>query len=193
MKNKWTRREFLGATLVTTASIGVVGVDSLIVDGSIGVKKRIFPTFDSNVRQLLRAAMDEIIPSNDGMPAASQVGGMEYLERIAAQDLQLRHEFDEGLATLDRVSRTQFKEGFMRLSPDQRVRALSELETTAAPGFFRVLRDYVYEAYYLQPEVQKLIGYEFYPFQKPVPLIKPFDETVLAKVRKMPKLYREVG
>lgn len=180
MKNKWTRREFLGATLVTTASIGVVGVDSLIVDGSIG-------------RQLLRAAMDEIIPSNDGMPAASQVGGMEYLERIAAQDLQLRHEFDEGLATLDRVSRAQFKEGFMQLSPDQRVRALSELETTAAPGFFRVLRDYVYEAYYLQPEVQKLIGYEFYPFQKPVPLIKPFDETVLAKVRKMPKLYREVG
>ena len=54
------------------------------------------------------------------------------------------------------------------------------------------LRDLVYEAYYTQPRVWKLIGYEFNPTNEAGPHLKPFDESVLAQVKKMPRRYREV-
>jgi hypothetical protein len=66
------------------------------------------------------------------------------------------------------------------------------LEKRTAPKCFSTLRDSVYEAYYIQPQVWKLIDYEFYPTDQPGPRMKPFDEAVLAQVRKLPKLYREV-
>jgi hypothetical protein len=57
---------------------------------------------------------------------------------------------------------------------------------------FKVLRDFTYEAYYLQPKVWKLIGYEFHPTNERGPSMKPFDESALGEVRKRPRYYREV-
>ena len=42
-----------------------------------------------------------------------------------------------------------------------------------------------------QPQIWKLIGYEFYPTDHQGPHMKPFDESVLAEVMKKPKFYRE--
>ena len=65
---KRTRREFLGAT--TTAAIVT------------SIQPARAAIFTPDERAALAAAMDEIIPATDGMPAASQVGSLDYLERV---------------------------------------------------------------------------------------------------------------
>lgn len=75
----------------------------------------------------------------------------------------------------------------------ERIEALKEFERLDTQKLFSSLRDYVYEAYYTQPRVWKLIGYEFYATNKSGPPMKAFDESPLAQVRKKPKLYKEVS
>jgi hypothetical protein len=147
--------------------------------------------FGSNERELLRVAMDEIIPAGDGMPAASEVGGVDYLDQLASRDKQTEKELRESLAALEGLSEKDFEGSFLSLSHEKRMESLSSLENKD-PGAFKALREYVYEAYYLQPRVQILIGYESHPTNQAGPHLKPFDEAILAEVRKKPKYYREV-
>ena len=135
--------------------------------------------------------MDEIIPAGDGMPSASEVGGVAYLENLCAGDPKIARELEGSLATLDELSRKSFQSAFVALSHEQRVQALTALEHQEASAF-KTLRDYVYEAYYEQPQVWKLIDYHFYPTNEGGPTLKPFNEEILAQVRKKPKYYREV-
>jgi hypothetical protein len=169
---KWTRRGFLAAT----------GVAPLI---TIDLRAAA-PVFDGQERSVLHAAMDEIIPAGDGMPAASEMGGVAYLERIAAGDAQVAEEIRTAIAALQKSSAQPFDQ----LDHDARVAALKNLESRE-PNQLAHLRDYVYESYYTQPRVWKLIGYEFYPTDHPGPHMEPFDESILADVRNRPKLYRE--
>jgi hypothetical protein len=142
-------------------------------------------------REALRAAMDEIIPANDGMPAASAVGGLEYLERLCQQEMEISVDLQQVLDVLGHMSETKFHAAFAGISSAQRVEILTELESQS-PKVFANMRDLVYESYYTQPSIWKLIGYELHPTNESGPQMKPFDESVLANVRKMPKLYREV-
>jgi hypothetical protein len=123
-------------------------------------------------RSALRTAMDEIIPAGDGMPSATEAGGIEYLERVMRQEPEVAENTRALLAEL-KVHRT-----------------LGEFEAKAAPEFAR-LRDFVYEAYYTQPEIWKLLGYHNYPTDHAGPHMPPFDETILSEVRRKPKFYRE--
>ena len=59
------------------------------------------------------------------------------------------------------------------------------------PAQFAVLRDFVYEAYYTQPQVWKLIDYQFHATDHEGPRMKPFDEAVIAKVRTKPVYFRK--
>lgn len=136
--------------------------------------------------------MDEIIPASDGMPAASQAGCVEYLDRLVRRSATIKEELRRSLAALEAASAERFRRSFLRLSRRQRVEVLTALETRAAPDSFDVLRDYIYEAYYTRPRVWKLIGYEFYPTNESGPGMKPFDEAVLAQVRNKPTFYRKV-
>ena len=136
--------------------------------------------------------MDEIIPSSDGMPAASAAGGLEYLEHVWRQEAELRADLQQALDALGQMSETNFHAPFAGISPSQRVEVLTKIETQS-PAVFAKLRDLVYESYYTQPSVWKLIGYELHPTNQSGPHMKPFDDSVLAKVRKMPKMYREAG
>lgn len=135
--------------------------------------------------------MDEIIPAGDGMPSASEVGGVAYLEKLCAGDPKIAKELEGSLAALDELSQKRFQSAFVALSHEQRVQALTALEHQEASAF-KTLRDYVYEAYYEQPQVWKLIDYHFYPTNEGGPTLKPFNEEILAQVRKKPKYYREV-
>jgi len=169
----WTRREFLGAS----AAAPLIAIETRA--GAAGV-------FGESEKKVLAAAMDEIIPASDGMPAASAVGGMAYLERIAAGDADVANDIRSALAVLQSVS----ERAFDQLDGAARVAVLQKLEAQE-PIQFAHLRDYVYESYYTQPRVWKLIGYEFYPTDHEGPHMEPFDESILAEVRKRPKLYRE--
>lgn len=172
MNSRWSRREFLA----TTAAVPLIAIETRAGQ----------PVFQDWERLDLQAAMDEIVPAADGMPAASQMGGVAYLERVAAADAQVAGEIRTALTAL----RDHSAQPFYQLHHEARVAALKKLEAQD-PTQFAHLRDYVYESYYTQPPVWKLIGYEFYPTDHAGPHMEPFDESVLDDVRKMPKLYRE--
>jgi hypothetical protein len=176
---KRTRREFLGAT--TTAAI-VTSIQPARAD-----------VLTPDERAALAAAMDEIIPATDGMPAASQVGSLDYLERVVPSLDGLLDQFRRGLAGLDAQSRKSSGQPFAKLSHAGRVEVLTALERDSSPDFFRLLRDFTYEAYYTRPEVWKRLGYEPHLTDHPGPHMKAFDESTLAQVRKRGKLYREVS
>ena len=146
---------------------------------------------DKHDRDVLGAAMDEIIPAGNTMPAASEVGSVDYLDKLAGRDKQAAQRLRESLTALEELSYKRFQAIFLSLSHEQRIESLTALEKGNMDDF-KVLRDYVYEAYYTRPTVWKLLGYEFYPTNMSGPHMKPFDEAVLADVRKKPKYYREV-
>lgn len=188
MRRKWTRRTFLETSLAGT----------LVWRGASAVKLAASPAARAEgpltpaERKALRAVMDEIIPAADGMPAASEVGGEEYLSRLAGRNAGVREDLKQSLDRLNRMSKTGFGEGLARISRLQRVAVLQDFEHQDA-NLFAALRDHVYEAYYTQPRVWKLIGYEFYPTNASGPQMKPFDDSALAAVRKKPRHYREVS
>jgi hypothetical protein len=185
---KFTRRKFLRTTLAGSLAAGAPATGKASeVSGAVAPA-----VHESDQRESLRAAMDELIPANDGMPSASEVGGLEYLDRLGREELQIAQDLKQALDSLERLSQSRFRSAFTGLSSPQRVDALGALEA-GSPEVFAKLRDYVYESYYTQPRVWKLIGYEFYPTNQSGPHMKPFDESVLDKVRQMPKLYREVS
>lgn len=194
MKKKWSRRKFLEA--------GIAG--SMVLRGAPGAgfvplsspasqdKGRVASGLGDRHRKVLLAAMDELIPAGDGMPAASEAGVMEYLTGLVDTMPQLKAQLQKALDQLERISRRRFRKDILSLKRQERVEALKELERGDVASHFAALRDYVYEGYYLQPRVWGLLGYQFYATHVAGPRMKPFDESVLAQVRKMPKLYREV-
>jgi Gluconate 2-dehydrogenase subunit 3 len=191
---RWSRRKFMKAGIV--ASIAVNSGTAAELSTVLGEKrlKNLRSTkveLESGERELLRTAMDEIIPAGDGMPAASEVGGVDYLDQLAGSDKKTAKDLRKGLSELDRLGNERYKATFVSLLHEQRVELLTSLEK-GNPSVFKVLRDYVYEAYYVQPRVQILVGYDGHPTNKAGPHLQPFDEAILAEVRKKPKFYREV-
>jgi hypothetical protein len=162
---RWTRRTFIaasaGATLVTHIEPAATG-------DSAGL--------DAATQNRLRGIMDEIIPRQGSMPSASEAGGLTYFSALSEAEPEFAAEI---LAALAKISHS---------SPP--LQALKQFERED-PAEFVVLRDFVYEAYYTQPQIWQLIGYQFYPTDHKGPHMKPFDEAILAKVRSKPKFYRE--
>ncbi|MBZ5592297.1 MAG: gluconate 2-dehydrogenase subunit 3 family protein [Acidobacteriia bacterium] len=177
---KRTRREFLAT------SAGTVAVVTSIQPVRAAV-------FTADERSALAAAMDEIIPAAEGMPSATQAGGLDYLGRTIPSLPGLLDQFRQGLAGLDVQSRKSAGQPFAKLPRAGRVEVLSALERDNSAGFFALLRDFTYEAYYTRPEVWRQLGYESHLTDHPGPHMKPFDESVLSEVRKRGKLYREVS
>jgi Gluconate 2-dehydrogenase subunit 3 len=194
MKKRWTRRKFLetglkGSVVVGAGAIGAASRSPLIPQRKDHPPQSPFSRRD---RETLSAAMDEIIPASDGMPAASEAGGVEYLERVARETPGIKNSLVKILSALENSGRNPSGPGFALLPREARVEALKKFEAES-PQDFAALRDLVYESYYTQPKIWKMVGYDFYPTNQSGPRMKPFDDAVLAKVRQMPKLYREVG
>jgi hypothetical protein len=199
MREAWSRRRFLKASVVGVAGVPMVSTITAAISAGC-VMRRPGSTaapagsaFSSRDRATLVAAMDEIIPVADGMPSASQAGGLDYLERLATDDEGVQNDLRDALGRLNALAQSARKREFAELPSEQRVAILRQLESRTSLAAFGNLRHLVYEAYYTQPAVWKLIGFEFYPPERPGPLPPPFDDAVLARVRQMPKLYREVG
>jgi len=134
--------------------------------------------------------MDLIIPASDRLPSASEAGGLTYLENLMQRNKDAATDITKGLDVAEAFSERSFKRVFLQLEKKDQTAVLKEMEETVLK-VFDALRAYVYESYYTQPVIWKLIGYELYPTDHMGPHLKPFDDSLLAKVRKMPKLYRD--
>jgi hypothetical protein len=167
----WTRRDFLNTSMAGAAlySIAPAATAASLSDAE---------------RATLKVTVDEIVPAGDGMPAASQIGGVAYIEKLIATE-------PRGMGkVLHQVVRYLNAAGFTDLSQPERVSALKKLEASDTASF-TLLRDSVYEAYYTNPQIWKKIGYELYPTDHAGPHMKPFDESAIAVVRQKPRYYRD--
>ena len=196
MKNKrWTRREFIGTSVVTSlskpAGLGA-SITALTPAVSLAQQQSVpLPGLDQAETDTLRLAIDEIVPAADGMPAASQVGVLEYIGGLVRQDTSLVDALIQALQALETVSKETLRDSFSSLAGADRVEALKSLEINE-PDLFARLRTAVYEGYYTRPEIWRLIGYEPHPTNTLGPMMTPFDANSLSRVRELPPLYKEV-
>jgi hypothetical protein len=196
MKPKLTRRYFLKSSLRSSLIAGGCVISSLALRAPLTMASEgnpITSQLDPKLTKLLKSAMDEIIPAAGGMPSASGAGGIHYLKQLVESEPLIKKRLERSLQALDALSRKEFKKGFLEVSPEERVEALRRLERQDPPETFGDLRDHIYESYYTQPNVWKLIGYDFHPTNHQGPHMKPFEESALSNVKKMGKLFREVS
>ncbi len=142
----WNRRAFIRMA----ASVGLVSC-------SPAASHRRLHDVNETQRGHLAAVLDAIIPSNEGMPSAVQAGGVDYLTRLAAQYPRVQNEMHESLTALEQTSRALFGKPFEDLAASDRPVVLSEMEKRSAPKLFSAMLGYVYEAYYAQPAVTRLL------------------------------------
>ena len=185
--NLWSRRKFSKAALslqvlissgIITIPIGCVPTEEISEGG----------VFTSSLKKLLKLAMDEIIPGSEKMPAASDVGTMDYILQVLNGYLNLSEGFNRLLVTLEDLCRASTNDAFENLSNDSRISVLKQFEKRE-PDMFLVLQYFVYEGYYINEKVWKLIGYEPYPTLSAGPEMEPFDEAMLDRVKQMSPFY----
>jgi hypothetical protein len=133
--------------------------------------------FDPGRRAALAAVADLLIPSGDGMPAASEAGvAGRWLDEV----LQLRPDFGPPLAAvLDRLIGVDPKEAL-------------DMLRAGDPAGFGVLAEVVAGGYFLNPKVRSAIRY---PGQRSVPIAseQPPDyeqDGLIASVRGRGPIYR---
>lgn len=188
---KFTRRELLETGIAGSIAIGVGGG---LVKLSTPLNDRAPATVDAPETEesaQLRLVMDEMIPATDSMPAASEVGGVDYLVRLMTSDHEIAENLRSALAAMEKISQAQTNAQFVSLSKEKRIEVLTALEHED-PHSFDSVRDFVYEAYYTNEKVWRLVGYHNFPTTDAGPHMGAFDEQFLANVRKRPKLYREI-
>ncbi|MEE3197457.1 MAG: gluconate 2-dehydrogenase subunit 3 family protein [Pseudomonadota bacterium] len=149
------------------------------------------PGFDRAQRLDFISIIDEIIPAADGMPAASEVDVDRYVATLFTQDQGLIEAFESGLDFLREKAAERYEQNFSNLDSDQRIELLEQLESTD-PVSFRKVRGAVYEGYYTRPQIWHLVGYQPHPTNSEGPVMEPFEESSLERVRRSPKLYRDV-
>src|ERR1051326_1375969 len=127
MKRDWTRRKFLERALKGSFVAGGAVTAEIIAPAKAHAGDsagRTRGVYDEQQGKMLRVAMDEIIPAAHGMPPAREVGGFEYLTRIAAESSRVKREIEKSISALAALSRKQFGREFASLAPAERVEAL---------------------------------------------------------------------
>jgi hypothetical protein len=181
-----SRRRFVNGTMrvaLVAPLVQLRPLDALAQSSSFGFAER----------RTLGAAADVIIPADGRMPAASAAGVVRYIERVARADQRLAGLLLEGLGAIEAQAATAPGLRFDLAGADEQVAIIERIEKTDVPtGFFPAFRDLVYEAYYTQSRIQKLLGYNFRSGRRRTAPLEPFDEERLARVRQMVPIYRQV-
>jgi hypothetical protein len=100
----------------------------------------------------------------------------------------------DGLLAIAAHAEATQKAHFDQLPVERQTEVLAHMESTDTPAsFFRTLRDLVYEAYYTQPRVQRLVGYTFRSGRRRTASLAPFDEQLVARVRQQKPFYLQVS
>jgi hypothetical protein len=139
----------------------------------------------------LNCLLDEVVPpsAERRLPGA---GGLGLASPLAASlerapdalQLVLR-----GIAALDERARSRGATGFAAIPGRQRLPLIEEVEGDV-PGLMATLAFCVYPLYYKAPQVLEGLGLEGRP---PFPEgyeLEPFDEELVAPVRRLPRLFR---
>ena len=183
----WSRRKFSKA-IISAQLLLASGLLSLAV--SCETKDKLNPLNKSH-KAILKIAMDEIIPESNTMPSASKVGGLDYISGILTELPDIITLFETLLQKIEESSLKRSGSQFVRLNNEDRIQLLHEFEQTDNE-LFNVLKNFVYESYYLNPIIWEQIGYESYPTGTAGPTMEPFDNALLSRVQTLSPSYKNI-
>ena len=190
MKDNWSRRRFTKAVISAQALISS-GAFTLAMACQDTNKAAEQSVLDSTKQETLGYAMDEIIPANEKMPSASEIGGVNYVLEILDDLPELSPLFISLTSKIENQSLALSNMSFSKLESQERIAVLTSLEQSV-PELFKVLKDFTYESYYTNKTIHDLIGYEPYPTGTPGPVMEPFDERLLERVKNLPSMYTKI-
>ncbi len=181
--NLWTRRKFSKAALSAQAllSMGLLNFTACTPGND-----RELP--QTSLKEILVKALDTIIPSTETMPAASELGGVDYIYSVLADYEDLKTPFQQILSDLNAAARKLAGKEFSKLDTTKCTEIMKAFETAESQSF-GVLKNFAYESYYTNPKVWELIGYEPYPTLSAGPKMDPFDPALLRRVQDLPPFY----
>ena len=136
--------------------------------------------------ELLTLVQDELVPACGDLPGAGALGTALTVDGYLAERPQLRRPL---LTALRAIEVAAGEQPIADLDPADRAAVLRRAEAHAPDAFAELVRQ-TYNAYYTRPDVQATLGVDEPPqpagFELPA-----FDETRLARVRAMGKLWRD--
>ena len=145
----------------------------------------------SEQRSLLAAVLNRIIPANDQMPAAGDLGIGTFIEGVAAGNSDLIRLFNEGLTEIAVAAGQNPTQAFESLSNAAKDELLKAVEVDY-PAFFDQLVLQTYNGYYTNTEVFKVIGYELPKTPEPGALPELLDESLLDQQKQREPFWKKV-
>ena len=153
-----------------------------------------FAILDPARAATLRAWSATVIPAGPGRPDAGSVGAAEYIDATVALVPSLRPTLLHALQRIDAIAQGKARKNFAECGADERERLLREFQVEDADAF-QMISDFTYEAYYGHPDVvaalEPATGWRATSPLSGTPL-SAFDATKLARVKSLPRRYREV-
>src|SRR2546422_315708 len=90
-------------------------------------------TFSEDERELIKLALNEIVPEDNGMPSATAAGGLEYLQQLGWQYPDVARELQNFASALQQASQSSFGKNFHALPSKSRIEGLAAIEKRVAP------------------------------------------------------------
>lgn len=151
--------------------------------------------FSPAQRSLLADVLNRIIPPNDKLPGAGNLGVTDFVEAAAAANPRLTRLFNEGLTQISitavGTAGQDSSQAFGGLSSTAKDELLREIET-AHPLFFEQLILQTYNGYYTNPAVFELIGYQLPKPAPPGTHPELLDVSLLDQQRKRAPFWKKV-
>ena len=151
--------------------------------------------FSPAQRSLLADVLNRIIPPNDKLPGAGNLGVTDFVEAAAAASPSLTRLFNEGLTQISitavGTADQNSSQAFGGLSSAAQDELLKEIET-AHPLFFEQLILQTYNGYYTNPAVFELIGYQLPKPAPPGTHPELLDVSLLDQQRKRAPFWKKV-
>ncbi len=138
---------------------------------------------------LLTVVANSIVPPQDRLPGAGDLGAARHIGSIIEDSPQLRRLFLSGLAHIEIAASRALGKAFGDLTVDEKERVLTQVEREM-PDFFKALVQHTYNSYYTNPSIFPLIEYEGHAAQLRSPEMVPLDASLLDNVRKRGPTYR---
>ncbi len=159
----------------------------------VGVERG-FVILDPSRAATLRAWASTLIPASGALPAAGDIGAVEYIDATAFAAPRLRTMLLRGIDTVERIVMARYERSLGECTPEQRVTVLREFEIVDTSDVFNMIRDFTYEAYYGNDHVldplEQATGWR-YQVSVTGTVMGDFDERLLEPMRAITPRYRE--
>ena len=181
-----SRRKFMQSVLAASAATSVVampGTAAALDSTGASDDEATFKVLSAEQAILLTAVLNRLVPADDEMPAAGDLGVAQFIDGVMHEAPHMRQPI---LSVIDRVALSGSAIQWNGADLDA---LLTRVERDDKVSFDALL-EVTYTAYYSHPDVLHAIGW--IPPGKEADTSEFFDPSLLDDVRKMGPRYRQV-